>query len=142
MLFDRCAECRSCCHIDEGYPVLEVTLTAAEKKIYGSLCIQTSCQHLGNSGCTLGDAKPFSCQLYPLSFNPKTSAFLFDTDCPLMPEYQWQLQDENSEASAHLARMSVELRRLTQEDPGFLIKNFKIDLGYFDLQPLKPKALT
>ena len=141
VLFDHCAECRGCCHIDNGYPALEVTLTAVEKKVHGSLCIQTNCEHLGNSGCTLGDAKPFSCQLYPLSFNPKTNAFLFDADCPLMPEYQRQLQDEGSEASAHLGLMSSELKRLAKADPGFLSKNFRIDADYFDLQPLKLKAL-
>ena len=89
----------------------------------------------------MGDTKPFSCQLYPLSFNPKTSAFFFDADCPLMPEYHRQLQDEASEASAHLAMMSAELKRLARVDPGFLRKNFRIDKDYFDLEPLKPKAL-
>ena len=80
-------------------------------------------------------------QLYPLSFNPKTNAFLFDADCPLMPEYQRQLQDEGSEASAHLGLMSTELKRLAKADPGFLRKNFRIDTDYFDLQPLNLKAL-
>ena len=140
MLFDHCAECRGCCHVDTGYPALEITLTAVEKKKHGSLCIETGCQNLGDSGCTLGDDKPFSCQLYPLSFNPKTSSFLFDVACPLMPEYQRQLQDEASEAAAHFGLMAAELKRLARVDPSFLRKNFKVDEYYFDLRPLKLKA--
>ena len=140
MLFDHCAECRGCCHVDTGYPALEITLTAVEKKKHGSLCIETGCQNLGDSGCTLGDDKPFSCQLYPLSFNPKTSSFLFDVACPLMPEYQRQLQDEASEAAAHFGLMAAELKRLARVDPSFLRKNFKVDEYYFDLHPLKLKA--
>jgi len=140
VLFDHCAECRGCCHVDTGYPALEITLTAVEKKKHGSLCIETGCQNLGDSGCTLGDDKPFSCQLYPLSFNPKTSSFLFDVACPLMPEYQRQLQDEASEAAAHFGLMAAELKRLARVDPSFLRKNFKVDEYYFDLHPLKLKA--
>ncbi len=140
MLFDHCAVCRGCCHVDTGYPALEVTLTAVEKKKHGRLCIETRCQNLGDSGCTLGDDKPFSCQLYPLSFNPKTSSFLFDVACPLMPEYQRQLQDGASEAAAHFSLMAAELKRLALADPSFLRKNFKVDEYYFDLQALKLKA--
>jgi len=140
MLFDHCAQCRGCCHVDAGYPALEVTLTAVEKKKHGSLCIETRCQNLGDAGCTLGDDKPFSCQLYPLSFNPKPGGFLFDVDCPLMPEYQRQLQHPASEASAHFGLMAAELKRLVQVDPGFVRKNFKVDEYYFDLQALKLAA--
>jgi|GEM_PF-3624004 len=32
MLFDHCAVCRQCCTIEEGYPPLEITLTAREEK--------------------------------------------------------------------------------------------------------------
>ena len=140
MLFDHCAVCRGCCHVDTGYPALEVTLTAVEKKKHGRLCIETRCQNLGDSGCTLGDDKPFSCQLYPLSFNPKTSSFMFDVACPLMPEYQRQLQDGASEAAAHFSLMAAELKRLALADPSFLRKNFKVDEYYFDLQALKLTA--
>jgi Fe-S-cluster containining protein len=140
VLFDHCAVCRGCCHVDTGYPALEVTLTAVEKKKHGSLCIETRCQNLGDSGCTLGDDKPFSCQLYPLSFNPKTSSFMFDVACPLMPEYQRQLQDGASEAAAHFGLMAAELKRLALADPSFLRKNFKVDEYYFDLQALKLTA--
>ena len=140
MLFDHCAVCRGCCHVDTGYPALEVTLTAVEKKKHGRLCIETRCQNLGDSGCTLGDDKPISCQLYPLSFNPKTSSFMFDVACPLMPEYQRQLQDGASEAAAHFSLMAAELKRLALADPSFLRKNFKVDEYYFDLQALKLTA--
>ena len=32
MPFEYCAECQRCCHVDTGYPSLEITLTAAEIK--------------------------------------------------------------------------------------------------------------
>jgi len=75
MLFDHCAECQLCCRIDEGFPPLEITLNNAEQQNLGRLCITTTCEHLGAQGCTLGDDKPFGCQLYPLSYNPKTKDF-------------------------------------------------------------------
>ena len=137
MLFDHCAQCQRCCHVDPGFPPLEVTLTKQEKKGLGSVCIENSCEHLGATGCTLGDAKPFSCKLYPLAFNPKTKAFFFDTDCPLMPAYQSQLQDPASEASNHLKHMSEGLAGLTATDPFFLRANYRIDSYYFDLAPLQ-----
>lgn len=141
MLFDHCAQCRRCCHIDPGYPALEVTLTQAEKKIHGSICIQTECTHLGAAGCSLGETKPLSCKLYPLSFNPTSKLFSFDADCPLMPEYQQQLQDKTSEASLHLALMSEQVLQLAKTDPKFLQKNHGVDADYFDLQPLRPSNL-
>ena len=136
MLFDHCAQCQRCCHVDPGFPPLEVTLTKQEKKGLGSVCIERSCDHLGDTGCTLGDAKPFSCKLYPLAFDPKAKAFFFDTDCPLMPAYQSQLQDPGSEASHHLRQMSQGLDALAASDPTFLRANYGIDSYYFDLAPL------
>ena len=140
MLFDHCAQCRGCCHVDAGYPALEVTLTAVEKKKHCSLCIETRCQNLGDAGCTLGDDKPFSCQLYPLSFNPQTRVFHFDIECPLMPQYAAQLHDRHSEASQHLLAASQEIGRLEKSDPAFLQSNFDVDTDYFDLQLLPMPA--
>jgi Fe-S-cluster containining protein len=136
MLFDHCATCQRCCHVDPGFPPLEVTLTREEKKGLGSVCIENSCEHLGDAGCTLGDAKPLSCKLYPLAFNPKTKAFFFDIDCPLMPMYESQLQDPDSEASNHLRQMSEAVKGLSKSDPQFLTANYRVDSYYFDLAPL------
>lgn len=136
MLFEHCASCRSCCHVDAGFPPLEVTLTRQEKTTHGKLCIEDECRHLGQTGCSLGEAKPLSCQLYPLAFNPGTRAFYFDADCPLMPEYQRQLHDPRSAASVHLAQMSAALNQLAKTEPAYLRKNFQIDTDYFDLLPL------
>ena len=136
MLFDHCATCQRCCHVDPGFPPLEVTLTREEKKGLGSVCIENSCEHLGDAGCTLGDAKPLSCKLYPLAFNPKTKAFFFDIDCPLMPMYESQLQDPASEASNHLRQMSEAVKELSKSDPQFLTSNYRVDSYYFDLAPL------
>jgi hypothetical protein len=136
MPFDHCAECRRCCYIEQGYPSLEISLTKKEKRRYGSICIETQCTHLGPSGCTLGDDKPFSCKLYPLSYDPDTQKIYYDTDCPLMPEYVRQLKDQRSEASKHLAACQQEFIRLEKSDAAFLKGNFEIDSDYFDLKRL------
>lgn len=141
MLFDHCAQCQRCCHVDPGFPALEVTLTVVEKQRLGSVCIETRCTHLGIAGCTLEEEKPLSCKLYPLAFNPKKRRFLFDTDCPLMPEYQQQLDDPKSDASAHLARMQKEVAILATTDPYFLQANYEVDAYYFDLKPLRGGGL-
>ncbi len=136
MLFDHCAQCQRCCHVDAGFPALEVTLTKQEKKGLGSVCIEGNCEHLGTAGCTLGDAKPLSCKLYPLAYNPKAKSYFFDTDCPLMPAYQAQLADPGSEASRHLNQMEQAIQVLSETDPAFLRANYKVDAYYFDLAPL------
>ncbi len=136
MPFDHCAECRRCCYIEQGYPSLEISLTKKEKSQYGSICIETQCTHLGPSGCTLGEDKPFSCKLYPLSYDPESKKVYYDTDCPLMPEYIRQLKDESSEASKHLASCKQEFARLEKSDRAFLKGNFDIDSDYFDLKRL------
>ena len=139
MLFDHCAKCQSCCHIDDGFPPLEITLSKAEKKKLGRLCIETNCAHLGAMGCTLGDEKPFGCQLYPLAYNPDTQEFFFDAACPLMPDYQQQLDDVNSEASHHLSSMTAVIAQLSKNERAFLRRNFRVDSEYFDIRPLKSK---
>lgn len=138
MLFDYCSQCQSCCRIDEGYPQLEITLSKSEKQRMGSLCIKTSCEFLGATGCTLGDEKPFGCQLYPLAYDPKTKNFFFDAACPLMPTYRQQLNEPNSEASQHLSRMADVIHQLAVDESEFLHQNFQVDSDYFDIQPLLP----
>ena len=142
MLFDRCAECRRCCHVDADEASLEITLTAEERKAFGHLCLERECRHLGASGCTLGDAKPFSCQLYPLAYNPATRDFYYDVDCPLMPAYMSQLGDKRSEASTHLAAVRKEVLALEKSDPAFLKENFEVDTDYFELRRLTSGPLA
>jgi Fe-S-cluster containining protein len=137
MLFEFCAECRSCCHIDTGFPPLEVSLTKRETKVYQSICIETQCPHLSVTGCSLSDDKPFSCSLYPLAYNPGEQKFYYDSECPLMPEYLEQLNDRNSDASVHFRKMQKEVKRLEKTDPKFLQNNFAVDLSYFDLLELR-----
>lgn len=140
VLFDHCAVCRSCCHIEAGYPPLEVVLPQAEQKRFGRICIEDQCEHLGPKGCKLGDAKPIGCQLYPLTFDPQSSSFFFDSECPLLPEYQRQLADPSSEASTHLKRMRQAIDTLSVSDPTFLQLNFDADSDYFDIVPLDPQG--
>jgi len=136
MLFDHCAQCQRCCHVDEDYPPLEVTLTRQEKKVHGSVCIESRCEHLGPVGCQLGESKPVSCKLYPLSYAPKTRRFYFDVECPLMPAYFEQLANPASEASLHLSRMAEVIEGLEQSDKAFLKTNYAIDVDYFELETL------
>jgi hypothetical protein len=117
-----------------------VVLRKSEKKTWGSICLDGQCTHLGDGGCLLGDRKPLGCQLYPLSFDPSSRSFLYDSDCPLMPEYQRQLSDPQSDASSHLRRMKKKLFGLEKSDPVFLRVNFQSDSDYFDLKPLELDA--
>jgi Fe-S-cluster containining protein len=136
VLFDQCAECQRCCRVDPGFPSLEISLTHQESKRLGSVCIDETCQHLGNKGCTMGEDKPFSCRLYPLSYNPKSKNFWYDVECPLMPQYIAQLKDAASEASAHLSFVMQEIQQLSKIDPDFLATNYEIDVDYFELKKL------
>jgi Fe-S-cluster containining protein len=136
MLFDHCAQCQRCCHVDEDYPPLEVTLTRQEKTVYGSVCIETRCEHLGPVGCQLAEAKPVSCKLYPLSYAPQTRSFHFDVECPLKSVYFEQLANADSEASLHFSRMAEMIQNLEHTDQAFLATNYAIDLDYFELEVL------
>lgn len=133
MLFDHCATCQRCCVVDEGHPPLEVTLTETETERVGSLCIELSCRHLGPSGCSLGEDKPFACMLYPLSFNPRSRRFFIDSECPILPAYFNQLDDIDSEASRHLNSVKAKVLQLEKADPDFLARNHAVDVDYFDL---------
>jgi hypothetical protein len=136
LLFDYCATCRRCCNVDPGELPLEISLTEAEQKSLGHLCIERQCEHLAITGCTLGDGKPFSCHLYPLAYSPATHSFYYDVDCPLMPTYVTQLADPHSDASRHLAAVSKQIAALAETDRSFLQRNFAVDKGYFELRRL------
>ena len=142
MLFDHCAECQSCCNVDAGYGALEITLTKQERTVIKHLCIEDQCTHLGLHGCTLGNDKPLSCKLYPLSFDHKAQKYYFDAACPLLPEYKRQLKNPDSDAATHLKTMHHLLMELTQTDTDFLERNHQVDLDFFELTPLtKPTYL-
>ena len=140
MLFDHCSECKRCCVVDSGHPPLEVSLTNGEAENLAPICIETACPHLGPNGCTLSHSKPFSCALYPLSYNPKRKVFSIDQECPVSSEYGDQLKDPFSDASIHLAEMKKRIRQLTKEDQKFLRDNHKVDVSYFDLKKLPIRA--
>jgi Fe-S-cluster containining protein len=53
--------------------------------------IESQCTFLGQEGCSLGDNKPFACEQYPLSFDPKQDRYYFDAECPLYEQYQHDL---------------------------------------------------
>ncbi len=136
MPFEHCSECKRCCNVDPGYAPLEITLTAKETKTYHSICIERHCQYLGKQGCTLGQAKPFSCKMYPLVYRPASQEFLYDTECPVMPKYIDQLKTAGSQANQHLAFIQKEIKALSQNDEDFLERNFGIDEQYFETKKL------
>ena len=140
MLFDHCAQCQQCCRIDAGHPPLDVSLTASETTRLGSVCIEDNCTNLGPQGCVLDQDKPFGCTLYPLSYNPHSRDFFYDSECPLMPTYIAQLADTSSEASQHLHQMRQTIAVLEQEEPDFLLHNHMVDIDYFDLLKLPEQA--
>jgi Fe-S-cluster containining protein len=137
LLFDHCAKCQSCCNVDAGFGTLEITLTQQETKVFRHLCIEDQCEHLGDKGCSLGDRKPLSCQLYPLSFDPQLKKYYFDAACPLLPEYKRQLKDSGSDASNHFREMNTRIEEMAVIDPKFLSRNHEIDLDFFELVPLR-----
>ena len=137
MLFDHCAECQSCCNVDAVYGSLEITLTQNETSVLKHLCIEDQCTHLGPRGCKLGDSKPLSCKLYPLSFDHKAKQYYFDAACPLLPEYKRQLKNPDSDAAHHLKQMNHLLTALSETDEDFLKRNHEVDLDFFELTPLK-----
>ncbi len=136
MLFDHCAKCQSCCNVDSGYSPLEITLTQKETKVFRHLCIEDQCEYLGEKGCKLGDSKPLSCKLYPLSYDPQVKKYYFDAACPLLPEYKRQLKDSSSDASNHFREMNALLEEMSVVDPKFLSRNHAVDLDFFELVPL------
>lgn len=142
MLFDHCAQCQRCCHTEQGQPPLEITLTKNETAVLGPFCLDGNCQYLGTTGCTLDDKKPLSCSLYPLSYNPQSRQFSFDTECPLMATYFEQLTQPGSEALRHLSKMTDKMQELERVDPEFLQLNHEIDIDYFDLKEIPIKPLT
>jgi hypothetical protein len=90
----------------------------------------------------LGDQKPLSCKLYPLSFDPESKKYDFDAACPLLPEYKRQLKDPRSDASKHMREMNRLLLDSAVVDAHFLQRNREIDLDFFDLVPVpKPQHL-
>ena len=137
MLFDHCAQCQSCCHVESGYGPLEITLTQKESKRFRHLCIEDRCEYLGPKGCILGDQKPLSCKLYPLSFDPEDKQYYFDAACPLLPEYKRQLNDPFSDATKHMLEMNRLLLDSSVADKSFLKRNREIDLDFFELVPVQ-----
>ncbi|MFZ9465733.1 MAG: YkgJ family cysteine cluster protein [Burkholderiaceae bacterium] len=143
MPFEHCKVCRKCCHIDEGYPALEIPLLAPEKKQWTRLVIESQCTFLGHEGCSLGDNKPFACEQYPLSFDPKQERYYFDAECPLYEQYQRDLAIDGSDAQIHFLRVRERISNLKKQNNRFLQRNFKLDQAYFDLLDLHvPCKLT
>ena len=140
MPFDHCKECKKCCHVDAGFPPLEIPLLPVEKKQWKRIEIKTSCRFLADRGCELGSSKPFACFQYPLSFDPNAQRFLFDADCPLYERYQAQLKQPGSEARAHLTQVVQHITGLGRQGARFVKRNYELDVDYFELLPLEVPA--
>jgi Fe-S-cluster containining protein len=100
------------------------------------VCITRRCPHLSDTGCTLGNSKPFGCDLYPLAYDPASRRFFLDSECPLAEPYVDQLATPDSDASRHLTRMAAAIRGLERTDLNYLEANFAFDREYFSLTPV------
>ena len=100
------------------------------------ICVKRRCKHLSNMGCTLGNSKPFGCDLYPLAYDPASKQFFLDSECPLAKRYADQLSSPDSDASRHLTRMAMAIRGLERTDLNYLEANFAFDREYFNLTPV------
>ncbi len=77
---------------------------------YGS-----SCRFLSDSGCTLGDMKPFQCRLYPILFLGDGSLGI-DPACASSGEYISQLKDPASDARRHFKAVKKEASLLDDDE--------------------------
>ncbi len=75
----------------------------------------SSCRFINESGCTLGDTKPFQCRLYPLLFLYDGSLGV-DPACTYSGEYLSQLSDPGSDARSHFEAMKKEAKDLTKKE--------------------------
>ena len=55
-----------------------------------------------------------------------------------MDVYIQGLADSQSDASVHLAKVSLAVAKLEASDPVFLQQNFEVDKAYFDLKKITP----
>jgi uncharacterized protein len=46
------------------------------------------CVFLGETGCTVYDARPAGCRLYPLVLDPDTAQGVLDPDCPYTRDFR------------------------------------------------------
>lgn len=137
MPFDFCKQCKKCCHVEQGYPPLEIPLLPPEKGQWKRIQIKKDCRYLGESGCELNDQKPYACYQYPLSFDPAIKRFYFDADCPLHERYQSQLKVQGSEARHHFSNVVRKIAELQVDQAAFLKRNFALDDEYFELLDLE-----
>jgi Fe-S-cluster containining protein len=75
----------------------------------------SSCRFIDESGCTLGNAKPFQCRLYPLLFLFDGSLGI-DPACTYSGEYLSQLPDPQSDARRHFEEMKKEASMLNEKE--------------------------
>ena len=136
MPFDHCKQCKKCCHLEPGYPALEIPLLPAEALQWNQLVIEDRCRFLKSQGCSLGATKPLACEQYPLVYDPGSDRYFFDADCPLYETYQKELSISGSEAEQHFKRIDQRLQSIKREKPEFLQHNFELDVDYFELLPL------
>ncbi len=119
--FERCKKCMACCKASDRF--VHIHVCGHESRLIGLLGSEgadtedivipcgTSCRFLSEAGCTLGDIKPFQCQLYPLLVLGDGSLGI-DPACASSGEYLSQLHDPASEAWGHFKAMKREASAL------------------------------
>lgn len=127
--FERCKQCRACCRTSDrfvhiyvcGHEERLIERLASEGKDTKEILVQvaSSCPFLCDTGCMLGDIKPFQCRLYPLLFL-RDGSLGVDPECTYSEEYLAQLSDPPSEAWQHYAAMKVEAAGLSDREKALL----------------------
>lgn len=127
--FERCRVCKACCRTSDRF--VHIYVCGHEKRLMGLLASQgrdtkeilvpyaASCPYLNDSGCTLGDIKPFQCRLYPMLVL-RDGTLGVDPACTYSGEYMAQLKDASSEAWQHYSAMKKEAALLSKEEKALL----------------------
>lgn len=127
--FERCKQCKACCRTSDRF--VHIYICGHEKRLIDLLMSQcgdikeilvpyaASCPFLSDSGCKLGEIKPFQCRLYPLLFLEDGSLGV-DPACTYSGEYMSQLSDPASEARVHFEAMKAEASHLSDKEKSLL----------------------
>ncbi len=99
--------CRKCC-FDTQMPLTPADiarLEAASKRTQDTFSVRSDegpprlanedghCVFLGETGCTVYDARPAGCRIYPLVLDPDTHKGVLDEDCPYTRSFRIRPRD-------------------------------------------------
>ena len=127
--FERCKQCRACCRTSDRF--VHIYVCGHEKRLIDHLASMgrdtkditvsygSSCPFLTETGCSLGDMKPYQCRMYPILVLPD-GALGVDPACTFSEEYLTQLQTACSDAWLHFDAMEKEALQLSDKEKTLL----------------------